>query len=87
MRVLVCGDRNLKVEPYPADWSIGRAAGPIRNKRMIVEGKPDLVVAFHDSLETSRRTRNMINQAISAGIPVAHYNSSGFCRHIECLLE
>jgi hypothetical protein len=30
-----------------ADWKrLGRKAGPIRNQRMLVEGKPDLVVAF-----------------------------------------
>jgi len=35
------------VEPYPADWEKhGKAAGPIRNKQMLDEGKPDLVVVF-----------------------------------------
>src|SRR5690348_8540698 len=34
-------------EEYPADWDThGKAAGPIRNKQMLEEGKPDLVVAF-----------------------------------------
>ena len=33
--------------PYPADWEKhGKSAGPIRNAKMLREGKPDLVVAF-----------------------------------------
>lgn len=32
---------------FPADWdTYGRRAGPIRNQKMLSEGKPDLVVAF-----------------------------------------
>lgn len=35
------------VKPYPADWARdGRAAGPIRNERMLREGKPDRGLAF-----------------------------------------
>ena len=60
-------DNGLKVEPYPADWAKqGRAAGPIRNKRMLEEGKPDLVVAFPGG----RGTANMTKQAGEAGVPV-----------------
>lgn len=57
----------IAVEPYPAKWKEqGRAAGPIRNRRMIDEGKPDLVVAFpgHDG------TNDMIEAALEAGIEV-----------------
>lgn len=58
-------------ESYPADWATyGRAAGPIRNKQMLTEGQPDLVVAFHDDLENSKGTMNMISQARKAGVPV-----------------
>ena len=39
--------RGVPAEIYMADWKRqGRAAGPIRNERMLREGKPDLVVAF-----------------------------------------
>lgn len=32
---------------YPAPWKqYGNRAGPIRNTRMLVEGKPDIVLAF-----------------------------------------
>lgn len=38
------GIENLK---FVADWAgQGRAAGPIRNERMLREGKPDLVIVF-----------------------------------------
>lgn len=72
----------LQVIPFPADWSKGRAAGPIRNRQMLVEGRPDRVIAFHDSLTTSRGTRDMITQTLRAGIPVEHYRSNGTSRPI-----
>ena len=60
----------IRVEPYPANWDrYGRGAGPIRNKQMIVEGKPDLVVAFHNDIKNSLGTKNMLWQAKSYGIP------------------
>lgn len=58
-------------DPYPANWAEhGKAAGPIRNKQMLVEGKPDVVVAYHDAIERSKGTRNMVEQARKAGLPV-----------------
>lgn len=40
-------DLNIPVEEYPADWKThGKSAGYIRNKQMLDEGKPDLVIAF-----------------------------------------
>ena len=37
----------IPFEPYPADWKrLGKAAGMIRNRQMLKEGKPDLIVAF-----------------------------------------
>lgn len=62
----------VPVEPFPANWKeYGRAAGPIRNKQMLVEGKPDLVIAFYDRPPAeSRGTANMVSQARKAGIEV-----------------
>lgn len=55
------------LETYPADWKKhGKAAGPIRNKQMLDEGKPDLVVAFPGG----KGTQNMVEQAKKANIPV-----------------
>ena len=50
-----------------ADWrKHGKAAGPIRNKAMIDEHKPDWLIAFPGG----RGTSNMIRQAQDAGIHV-----------------
>lgn len=60
------------IEPmrYPADWDrYGLAAGPRRNAQMLREGKPDLVAAFHDRIEDSRGTADMLCKAEDAGIP------------------
>lgn len=52
---------------FPADWDkYKKAAGPIRNQRMIDEGKPDLVVAF----QGGRGTQDMIKRAKKHGIKV-----------------
>lgn len=54
-------------QTFLADWKIhGPAAGPIRNARMLAEGKPDLVVAFPGG----RGTANMVAQARAAGVRV-----------------
>ena len=56
---------NLDV--YPADWNTyGKAAGAIRNKQMLEEGKPDLVIAFPGG----KGTANMVKLALEAGIEV-----------------
>lgn len=61
------GSRRVRVDRYDADWKAhGRSAGPIRNRRMLVEGKPDLVVAFPGG----RGTANMVEQARKAGVKV-----------------
>lgn len=52
---------------YPADWERDRkAAGPIRNRRMLDLGKPHLVLAFPGGSGTA----DMIKQATKAGVPV-----------------
>lgn len=56
---------------FRADWErYGRAAGPIRNQQMLTEGKPDLVLAFHDDIENSKGTKDMVARARKAGVPV-----------------
>lgn len=66
-------DRGLPYSRFDANWELyGRAAGPIRNRRMLEEGKPDLVVAF--LAPHSRGTKNMIEQAEKAGVPVKVVN-------------
>lgn len=63
-------------ERYPALWELqGKAAGPMRNTRMLVDGKPDVVIAFHNNLENSKGTKHMVNIAKRAGVPVYHIRS------------
>jgi len=57
----------VKEAPFRADWHThGRAAGPVRNQRMLTEGKPDLVVAFPGG----RGTADMVRRARAAGVEV-----------------
>jgi hypothetical protein len=59
--------RHVAVEEYPADWRThGHAAGPLRNRRMLEEGRPDVVVAFPGG----KGTRDMMRQARAAGVQV-----------------
>lgn len=54
-----------------AEWEkYGRAAGPIRNHLMLDEGEPDIVVAFHDDIESSKGTKEMCEYAKKNDIPV-----------------
>jgi len=52
---------------FAADWKAhGKAAGPIRNQRMLAQFKPDLVVAFPGG----RGTAHMVRIAREAGVDV-----------------
>ena len=67
----VAKELKIPVEEYPANWArFGRAAGPIRNKQMLDEGEPDLILAFHSNIETSKGTRNMVEQSKALGLKV-----------------
>lgn len=77
------------VTAYPVvddEWKrLGHAAGPIRNQRMLDEQHlPDdpinLVIAFHDDIENSRGTKDMLRRATKAKIEhklYTHPRSSG----------
>jgi hypothetical protein len=57
----------IPTQIFPAEWDKhGRAAGTIRNKQMLDEGSPALVIAFPSP--NSKGTRHMIRIAKSAGI-------------------
>jgi len=52
-----------------ADWEThGRAAGPIRNEKMLT-WKPDLVVAFPGGVGTA----DLVRRAEAAGVPVQRF--------------
>lgn len=58
------------VHACPAEWDrYGKAAGPIRNRAMLaLHQDVELVIAFHDSIETSKGTRDMLGVATDRGI-------------------
>jgi hypothetical protein len=54
-----------------ADWErYGLAAGPIRNRKMIDEHEPEIVLAFHNDLALSKGTRDCVKYAREKGIRV-----------------
>jgi len=60
-----------RVIPVTAQWEkYGDAAGPIRNQEMLDLYKPELVVAFHNDIENSRGTKDMVTRATRVGIEV-----------------
>lgn len=57
----------VSVTVYFADWGThGRAAGPIRNRYMLEDFKPDFLLAFPGG----RGTKNCAKTAREMGIPV-----------------
>lgn len=60
-------ERGVARSTFWANWrGEGRAAGPIRNAKMLADGKPDLVVAFPGG----RGTQDMCRRARAAGVEV-----------------
>lgn len=63
-------ERSIPCEQFAANWAQhGRSAGPRRNLKMLQEGRPDLVVAFHGGAGTA----NMVDSARAAGVRVKDY--------------
>jgi len=70
----------VAVETYEADWHAhGPGAGPIRNRRMLDEGRPDLVVAFPGG----PGTRNMVKLARAHGILVHEMREDAYTVHMR----
>lgn len=68
-----CEHRSVAYDNFPADWKAhGKAAGPMRNQRMIDNGRPDLVLAFPGG----RGTADMVRRARAAGIEVCEIEDS-----------
>jgi len=81
----IAAELGLKVVAFPANWSeYGRAAGPIRNRKMLTEENPFLVLAFHDYIENSRGTKDMINAAKSRGVEVRIFTSQSAGEDEKC---
>lgn len=66
-----CEHNFVQYANYAADWNAhGKAAGPMRNQRMLDHGKPDIVLAFPGG----RGTADMVRRAKAAGVPVREIN-------------
>lgn len=58
-----------EVFPVPARWDLhGRAAGPIRNRKML-DYNPAVLLGFHDDIKSSKGTKDCIKEAVKRGIP------------------
>lgn len=70
------GFREEQILKYPAEWDkyrlLGKpkAAGPIRNRQMLKEAHPSLVLAFHKNIDKSSGTADMVRISQKAGLPV-----------------
>lgn len=56
----------MKRTPYPYHYHLGKAGGGSRNKQMLEEGQPELVVAF--PTKNSKGTWDMVRRARKANI-------------------
>lgn len=62
-------ENGLELEVFPADWSLGRKAGPLRNKQMV--DVADFAIAFPSG---GPGTRSLIDLAKQKGIPIRIHN-------------
>lgn len=61
--------RRVPNQHFPADWTtFGKSAGARRNSRMLVDGEPELVLAFHDELWRGGGTADMVKKAQKWGL-------------------
>lgn len=64
----------VPTEIYDADWEThGKAAGPLRNKRMLNEGRPDVLIAFPGGAGT----KSCVKLAENLGIKVVKVTKHG----------
>jgi len=69
-----CMEIGIEVKEYKADWKrYGRAAGPKRNQLMLDSENPGLVIAFHENIESSKGTKDMVRRATGANIETIIY--------------
>jgi hypothetical protein len=68
----------IPVKKFPANWDrFGKVAGIYRNKQMLSEGRPDLVVVFHNYLPYDTGVKHMFDIARLAGLPRVWYTEDG----------
>lgn len=65
----VAARMGFPVRRFPANWyEHGPAAGPMRNRRMAREGRPDEGLCFHRDLKNSKGSKDMAEVLDSADI-------------------
>ena len=72
----------LKVRRYPADWTLGKIAGPVRNQeRLDKEHRPDEPIdkafGFHEDPGLGKGSKDMKARLDKAVIPVEIFISRG----------
>lgn len=83
----ICGiiatSLGFEVRSRPANWSLGKCAGPIRNSEMVEElvqlqssGYHVYVLSFHDTLRASRGTKDCVSKALKRGLTVYSVSST-----------
>lgn len=78
LAALSLGIPEARILKFPADWKAHpKSAGPIRNRKQLKEGKPDLGLAFHDDLANSKGTKDMVRCLLRAGIETHVYTQKG----------
>lgn len=64
--------KGISLHVEKADWKEhGKAAGPIRNQKMI-DRKPDYVIALHVDLESSKGTKDCAKRAEKENLKVVY---------------
>lgn len=63
---LWANERGIPLMTFPAQWELGKKAGMLRNMKMLIEGKPHVVIAFPGD----SGTENMMAIAEKDGVPV-----------------
>ncbi len=71
-----CKQAGIKFKEYNANWEkYGKKAGPIRNQKMLDDNKDiELLAVFHENLDKSKGTRDMIKRAKKAKIKIIKFD-------------
>lgn len=70
-----CIELGIEYKEYKAEWDkYGKGAGPIRNQKMLDDNPDiDLVVSFHEDIDSSKGTKDMLKKARKKNISVEKY--------------
>lgn len=79
---VIAKELGFVVRDYPADWDRHKlSAGPIRNRKMLSAEHTkvfpiSLCIIFHDDLEGSKGTKDLVSIVSPLGIPVRSVTSN-----------